>query len=329
MEYDVNNFLKPKIVDILNSGINKSKVILEPLERGFGYTLGNALRRILLSSIPGSAIVEVKIEDVLHEYSTKVGVMEDVISILLNLKGIYFKMEGRDSADISLSKKGCCIVKARDFNLSHGITIVNLDHVVANMNDLGELNIIARIVKGRGYDVAINRKNDIVHGIGWLQVDANFNPVIRVNYVVENARVKKRTDLDRLIIEIETNGTILADEAIKYAATILANQLSVFVNIENSIDKIEKCSVNDSINSVLLKSVDDLDLTVRAANCLKNERINYIGDLVQKTEIELLKTPNLGKKSLNEIKEILKLKGFSLGTVIKNWNKVLNKHING
>lgn len=319
MEPAVSEFLKPRIVNVLERGANQARVVLEPLERGFGYTLGNALRRILLSSMAGCAATQVQIEDVLHEYTSKEGVQEDIINILLNLKEVGFKLEGRDEVELQLHKKGAGKVTAADFQLPHDVSVVNPEHVIANLTTSGELKMTLRVIRGRGYEPATVRQNlEEGQQIGWLQLDASFSPIKRVSYAVENARVEQRTDLDKLILDIETNGTIDPEEAIRKAATVLSEQLSVFVDLKAEKGS-EPTAVQDSIDPVLLRPVDDLELTVRSANCLKAENIYYIGDLVQKTEVELLKTPNLGKKSLTEIKDILASKGLSLGIRLENW----------
>ncbi len=325
MQNVVSDFLRPRLVDVQELGVNTVKVVLEPLERGFGHTLGNALRRILLSSMPGCAAVEAKIDGALHEYATKEGVQEDIIDILLNLKGVQFRLEGRDSVELTLHKKGAGVVSASDFQLPHDVTIVNPDHIIANMTSAGELNMAIKVIKGRGYEPVTARADDEDRDIGWLQIDASFSPVRRVNYVVENARVEQRTDLDKLIVEIETNGTIDAEEAIRFAARTLSDQLSVFVNLEGEKQE-EEVAIKIEIDPELLRPVDDLELTVRSANCLKAESIYYIGDLVQKTVVELLKTPNLGKKSLTEIKDILAVKSFALGINIDNWDEIRKQH---
>ncbi len=316
----VREFLKPRLVEIQQVGYQRAKVVLEPLERGFGHTLGNALRRVLLSSMPGCAVTEVRIEGVLHEYTTKEGVQEDIIDILLNLKGIEFKLEGRDEVELKLIKQGEGAVVAADFELPHDVKIINPQHVIAHMTKAGELNMTVRVGRGRGYVPVSMRQNpeEESREIGWLQLDASFSPVRRVTYVVENARVEKRTDLDRLVLDLETNGTIDPEEAIRWAASILVDQLSIFVELKGE-NKAEPVRLSSEIDPFLLRSVDDLELTVRSANCLKAENIFYIGDLIQKTEVELLKTPNLGKKSLTEIKDILSTKGLSLGTRLENW----------
>lgn len=320
MQSAVNEFLTPRVIDVDELSQTRAKVTLEPLERGFGHTLGNALRRILLSSMPGCAITEVEIDGVLHEYSAIEGVQEDVIEILLNLKGVSIIMHGKDESVLSLSKKGPGPVTAGDIQVDHDIEITNSDHVIANLNESGELNMKLTVSRGRGYVPADARQSEDeeTRSIGRLQLDASFSPVHRVAYVVESARVEQRTDLDKLVLDLETNGTIDPEEAIRRAATILQQQLSVFVDLESEKEA-EAVEEEDEVDPILLRPVDDLELTVRSANCLKAENIYYIGDLVQRTEVELLKTPNLGKKSLTEIKDVLASRGLSLGLRLDNW----------
>ncbi len=320
MQGAVSEFLKPRIVDIKVDAGNRAKVTIEPLERGFGHTLGNALRRILLSSMPGAAIVNVEIEGVVHEYSALEGVQEDVIEILLNLKGVAIRMHNREEATLSLKKKGPGQVTAGDIALDHDIEIMNPDHVIANLTSAGELNMSLKIAKGRGYQPASQREGAEAEDrpIGSLQLDASFSPVSKVTYGVERARVEQRTDLDKLIIDLETNGTIDPEESIRRAATILQDQLSVFVDLQGK-EEVQQETASTDIDPILLRPVDDLELTVRSANCLKAESIYYIGDLIQRTEVELLKAPNLGKKSLTEIKDVLASHGLSLGMRLENW----------
>lgn len=320
MQNSVTEFLTPRHIDVEEISLTRAKVTLEPLERGFGHTLGNALRRILLSSMPGCAVTEVEIDGVQHEYSAIEGVQEDVIEILLNLKGLAIRMTGRDSVTLTLSKKGEGVVTAADIQLDHDVEIVNPDHVIAHMNDKGDLNMKLKVARGRGYESADSRRQDEeeTRAIGRLQLDATYSPVYRVSYVVESARVEQRTDLDKLVIDLETNGTLDPDEAIRRAATILQQQLAVFVDLEGESEP-EPVKEEDEVDPILLRPVDDLELTVRSANCLKAENIYYIGDLIQRTEVELLKTPNLGKKSLTEIKDVLASRGLSLGMRLDNW----------
>tara|TARA_B100000035_G_scaffold315469_1_gene336654 strand:+ start:8348 stop:9331 length:984 start_codon:yes stop_codon:yes gene_type:complete len=319
MQNSPTEYLKPRIVEVDLINPNRAKVVLEPMERGFGYTLGNALRRVLLSSIPGFAITEVKIDGVVHEYSTIDGVQEDVVDILLNLKKVALKIHDGAEATIHLKKDSEGEVTAADFELSHNVEIVNKDLVIANVNKGGNLNIEAKVEMGRGYQPVPQRANkDQDNVVGHLMIDASFSPIFKVSYVVESARVEQRTDLDKLIMDVETNGVVDAEQAIRDAARILMGQLSVFANLESELTEVEVQQA-PQIDPVLLRPVDDLELTVRSANCLKAENIYYIGDLIQRHENDLLKAPNLGRKSLNEIKDILATKGLSLGMKVDNW----------
>jgi DNA-directed RNA polymerase subunit alpha len=319
MSGSIAEFLKPRVVDVQSKNSYSARITLEPLERGFGHTLGNALRRVLLSSIPGCAVTEVEIEGVLHEYASIEGVQEDVINIILNLKGLAVRMEGRNEVTLTLKKKGAGPVYARDIEQVSDIEIINPDHVIANLTAAGELNMTMKVEMGRGYQPANSRINaDENRPIGRLLLDASFSPIRRVAYVVDAARVEQRTDLDKLIIDLETNGSIDPEETIRRAATILKDQLSIFVDLETTIEE-KPVQREDEVDPILLRPVDDLELTVRSANCLKGENIFYIGDLIQRTEVELLKTPNLGKKSLTEIKDILATHGLSLGMRLENW----------
>lgn len=316
----VGKLLKPRTVDVKAISPLHAKVSLEPLERGFGYTLGNALRRVLLSSIPGCAITEVEIDGVLHEYTTVEGMQEDVLELLLNLKEVAIRMHGRDEHVLTLEKKGASTVTAGDIAADHDVEIVNPDLVLCHLTKEGKLSMRLKVQRGMGYEPATARENeeDESRPIGRLQLDASYSPVHRVAYHVEAARVERRTDLDKLILDVETNGTISPEQAVREAANILHDQLSVFVDLKGKADAEEEVSAAE-VNPVLLRPIDDLELTVRSANCLKAESIHYIGDLIQRTEVELLKTPNLGKKSLTEIKEALGNKGLSLGTKLENW----------
>ncbi len=319
MAQSVNEFLTPRHIEIQEDGSTHAKITLEPLERGFGHTLGNTLRRILLSSMPGCAITEVQIDGVLHEYSTLEGVQEDVIDILLNLKGIAVSMHSMDEAVITLNKHGAGQVTAGDFQLNQDIEIANPDHVICSLNDNGSIHLEARVTRGRGYVPVDSIVDDgETRPIGVLRLDATYSPIRRVAYDVESARVEQRTDLDKLVLDLETNGTIDPEEAIRRAATILQQQLAVFVDLENEGEPIME-EKEDEIDPILIRPVDDLELTVRSANCLKAENIYYIGDLIQRTEVELLKTPNLGKKSLTEIKDVLASRGLSLGMRLEGW----------
>ncbi|MDR2238901.1 MAG: DNA-directed RNA polymerase subunit alpha [Zoogloeaceae bacterium] len=313
------SLLKPRIIDVQTLSPVHARVVMEPFERGYGHTLGNALRRILLSSMPGSAPTEVNIEGVLHEYSTLDGVREDVVDLILNLKGVVLKMHNRGEALLTLSKQGEGIVTAGDIQAGHDIEIINPDHVIAHIAPGGKLEMQIKVESGRGYVPANTRPvGEETKSIGQIMIDALFSPVRRVAYSVESARVEQRTDLDKLIMDIETNGAVEPEEAIRYAARVLVEQLSVFADLEGTPVTIEAPRPSQ-VDPVLLRPVDDLELTVRSANCLKAENIYYIGDLIQRTETELLKTPNLGRKSLNEIKEVLASRGLTLGMRLENW----------
>ncbi|WP_410499338.1 DNA-directed RNA polymerase subunit alpha [Chitinibacter sp. S2-10] len=319
MQINANELLKPRIIDVQALASAHAKVVMEPFERGYGHTLGNALRRILLSSMAGFAPTEVKIDGVVHEYSALDGVQEDVVDILLNLKGVVLKLHGRESVTLTLAKEGEGVVKASDIQLPHDVEVINPDHVIAHLSAGGKLSMDITVEKGRGYQPAPSRVNkEEGRTIGTIILDASFSPIRRVSYQVESARVEQRTDLDRLIIDIETNGVIEPDEAVRQAARMLIDQLGVFADLEGTQEeKVVEPQV--TIDPILLRPVDDLELTVRSANCLKAENIYYIGDLIQRTETELLKAPNLGRKSLNEIKEVLASKGLSLGMRLENW----------
>lgn len=314
------DLLKPRRVDVDQVSDTRARVAIEPLERGYGHTLGNALRRILLSSIPGAAIVEAEIEGVLHEYTTIEGVQEDVMDILLNLKGVAVRLNARETAELRLSKDGEGVVTAGDITIDHDVEIVNPDHVIANLTG-GKLSMVLKIASGRGYQPAASVakvSEEEGSGVGRLRLDASFSPVRRVSYAVERARVEQRTDLDKLILDIETNGSVDAADAVQTSAQILRDQVAVFVDLDaEAAAAVEE--PQEVINPMLLKPIDELDLTVRSANCLKAENVYFIGDLVQRTETELMKTPNLGKKSLNEIKEVLEGHGLGLGMELDSW----------
>lgn len=314
------DLLKPRNIQVTDLGANTSKIVLEPLERGFGHTLGNALRRILLSSVPGAAVTQVNIAGVVHEYTTVEGVQEDVIDILLNLKDLTVRLNAKDRVDLTLKKKGPGVVTAGDISLDHDVEIVDPDHVIATLTTDDELEMTITIETGRGYQPAnLRRGADAPElPLGTLVLDSSFSPVRRVVYEVDTARAGQRADMDKLIIELETDGSIDAQESISMSAQILQNQLAVFFDL--TIEEPEKeDDPQPEVDPELLRPVDDLELTVRSANCLKAEQVFYIGDLVQKTEVELLKTPNLGKKSLTEIKDVLASRGFTLGTKLENW----------
>lgn len=320
MQNIYSSFLTPRVIQVKKIDDTKAEIILEPFERGFGYTLGNALRRILLSSMEGAAVTAVQINGVLHEYSTLEGLREDIVDLLLNLKGIAFKLHGRREVVLELNKNTAGPVTAGDIKLEHDVEVMNPDYVIANLTKGGKLNMRITVALGRGYQpVSVRDKNpDRRRVIGQLLLDASFSPVRKVSYQVENARVENRTDLDKLIIYLETNGTLDPDEAIRVCATILQHQLESFVELKKTETVHSEDNVND-MNPIFIRPVDDLELTVRSANCLKGENIFFIGDLVQRDENSLLKTPNLGKKSLNEIKAVLAGRGLSLGMEIEGW----------
>lgn len=313
--------LKPRSIEVESIGPNAAIVTMEPFERGYGHTLGNALRRILLSSMIGYAPTEASIAGVVHEYSTIDGVREDVVDILLNLKGVVFKLHNRDEVTLTLKKEGEGLVTAGDIELPHDVEIINPEHVIAHLQGGGRLEMQIKVEKGRGYVPGNVRafRDDHSKTIGRIVMDASFSPVKRVSYTVESARVEQRTDLDKLVMTIETNGALTPEEAVRQAARILVDQLSVFAALEGTAEVAVSSRASPQVDPILLRPVDDLELTVRSANCLKAENIYYIGDLIQRTENELLKTPNLGRKSLNEIKEVLAARGLTLGMKLENW----------
>ena len=320
------NLLKPKSINVEPLGGHRAKVTLEPFERGYGHTLGNALRRGLLSSMVGYAPTEVTIAGVLHEYSAIDGVQEDVVHIMLNLKGVVFRLHNREEVTLVLRKEGEGPVTAADIQTPHDVEIINPDHVIAHLSQGGKLDMQIKVEKGRGYVPGSMRRygDEPTKSIGRIVLDASFAPVRRVSYAVENARVEQRTDLDKLVMEIETNGAISPEEAIRASAKILVEQLAVFAQLQGTdvgdmFDNPQQQQRSSSFDPILLRPVDELELTVRSANCLKAENIYYIGDLIQRTETELLKTPNLGRKSLNEIKEVLASRGLTLGARLENW----------
>jgi DNA-directed RNA polymerase subunit alpha len=328
--------LKPRIVDTEQVGTHHARVVMEPFERGYGHTLGNALRRVLLSSMTGYAPTEVQIVGVVHEYSTVDGVREDMVDLLLNLKGVVFKLHNREEVMLTLRKEGAGPVLASDIDVPHDVELINPNHVIATLTDGGKLDMQIKVEKGRGYVPGNLRNIGDTKSIGRIVMDASFSPVRRVSYSVESARVEQRTDLDRLILDIETNGVISPEESVRQSARILVEQLSVFAALEGGAEAVLAAATGGvsmitgssmvsgggrapQIDPILLRPVDDLELTVRSANCLKAENIYYIGDLIQRTENELLKTPNLGRKSLTEIKEVLASKGLTLGQKLDNW----------
>jgi len=320
MSVSATQVLRPRGIGIEKIAHNRARVVIEPLERGFGHTLGNALRRVLLSAIPGFAITEVEIDGVLHEYTTVEGLQEDVIDVLLNLKDVAIRMHNVDQTTLSLVKQGPGLVTAGEIKVDHNVEILNPEHVICHLTKDMSLNMRLKIERGFGYQPAASRRapDEESRTIGRLLLDASFCPVRRVAYAVEAARVEQRTDLDKLVLDIETNGTIDAEDAVRAAADILTEQLSVFGDFTQR-ERGGAKPIASGVDPVLLRPIDDLELTVRSANCLKAENIYYIGDLIQRTEVELLKTPNLGKKSLTEIKEVLAQRGLSLGMKLENW----------
>jgi len=321
MYHNADEFLTPKEIKIDAIDDFHSKIVLEPFERGFGHTMGNALRRILLSSMPGYAIIEVRIDGVLHEYSTLEGVQEDVIDILLNLKQVAIELEGEEYETVlTVTKKGPGELYAGDIAEQSNAKIYNPELVIAHLTQDKEFKMELKVRRGRGYETVSERmpEDEEEHSVGVLNLDATYSPVLRVAYSVDNARFEGRADLDKLTLDVETKGSLDPEAAIRRAATILQQQLKVFVDLDSALLK-EPVKQEAEFDPVLLRPVEDLELTVRSANCLKAENIHYIGDLVQRTETDLLKTPNLGKKSLNEIKEVLASRSLSLGMHLDNW----------
>lgn len=312
------DLIRPRLINVSPLENHTARIVIEPLERGFGHTLGNALRRVLLSSITGCAVTEATIDGVLHEYAFLDGVQEDVIDILLNLKGLAIRLAYADDVTLRLEKFGPGIVTAGDIGLTHDVEIVNPDLVIAQLTSAVQLSMNLRVQKGRGYQPVSARDLNAECPIGTLHLDAWFSPIKKVSYAVESARVEQRTDLDRLVLEIETNGTVDPEEAVRNAAGILNQHLAVLVDLRG--EELPRVSETvPSFDPLLLRPVDDLELTVRSANCLKAENIFYIGDLILRTEVDLLRTPNLGKKSLMEIKDVLATKGLQLGMRLENW----------
>ena len=313
--------IKPQQLDVKpgNDPARQATVFAEPLERGFGLTLGNALRRVLMSSLQGAAITSVQIDNVLHEFSSVAGVREDVTDIVLNLKGVAIRMEVEGPKRLSISAKGPSIVTAGDISESAGIEILNKDHVICHLDDGADLYMELTVNTGKGYVAAEkNRPEDAP--IGLMPVDAIYSPVKKVSYDVQPTREGQVLDYDKLTLKLETDGSITPDDAVAYAARILQDQLSIFVNFDEP-ESARAESEDDGLefNPLLLKKVDELELSVRSANCLKNDNIVYIGDLIQKTEAEMLRTPNFGRKSLNEIKEVLSGMGLHLGMDVEEW----------
>jgi len=311
--------IKPNKVEFTSNGRAKVSLVAEPLERGFGLTLGNALRRVLLSSLRGAAVTAVQIDGVLHEFSSIPGVREDVTDIVLNIKEIAIKMDGDDAKRMVVRKQGPGVVTAGDIQTVGDIEILNPEHVICTLDEGAEIRMEFTVNNGKGYVPAErNRAEDAP--IGLIPVDSLYSPVKKVSYRVENTREGQVLDYDKLTMAIETDGSITGEDAVAFAARILQDQLGVFVNFDEPQKEAEEEAVTElAFNPALLKKVDELELSVRSANCLKNDNIVYIGDLIQKTEAEMLRTPNFGRKSLNEIKEVLASMGLHLGMEVPAW----------
>ncbi len=315
------DLIKPNKLEV-SPGSDKQRfttVVAEPLERGFGVTLGNALRRILLSSLQGAAVTSVQIDGVLHEFSSIAGVREDVTDLILNIKDIAIRMQGEGPKRMTLRKQGPGVVTAGDIQVTGDVAILNADHVLCTLDEGADIRMEFTVDTGKGYVPADrNRAEDAP--IGLIPVDSLYSPVRKVSYRVENTREGQILDFDKLTMTIETDGSVSPDDALAYAARILQDQLEVFVNFEEPKKAEERTSIPElAFNPAFLKKVDELELSVRSANCLKNDNIVYIGDLVQKTEAEMLRTPNFGRKSLNEIKEVLAQMGLHLGMEVSGW----------
>ncbi len=309
--------IKPTNLDIESSD-NKAKIVVEPLERGFGLTLGNALRRVLLSSLQGGAVTSIKINGVLHEFSVIPGVREDVTDIVLNIKGLAVAVNGEGAKTMTLKAEGPCEVTAAMIETGHDVEIKNPELVICNLDAGAKINMELTVNTGKGYvPAAMNKAPDAP--IGVIAVDAIYSPVRKVSYKVDNTRVGQATDYDKLTMVVETNGVVSPEDAVAYAARILQDQLKPFINFDEPEAEAEVEKEELPFNKNLLKKVDELELSVRSANCLKNDNIVYIGDLVQKTEAEMLRTPNFGRKSLNEIKEVLAKMGIHLGMDTPGW----------
>ena len=314
--------IKPTNLDVTSEGGKRSKIVVEPLERGFGLTLGNALRRVLLSSLQGGAVTAIKIDGVLLEYSVISGVREDVTDIVLNVKGLAVAVHSEGQKTMTLKaeagSEGPCVVTAGMIETGHDVEIMNPDHVICNLDAGGKISMELTVDTGKGYVPASQNKPSDAP-IGLIAVDAIFSPVKKVSYKVENTRVGQITDYDKLTMVVETNGVVTPEDAVAYAARILQDQLKPFINFDEPENEAVDVKEELPFNRNLLKKVEELELSVRSANCLKNDNIVYIGDLVQKTEAEMLRTPNFGRKSLNEIKEVLNKMGIHLGMDTPGW----------
>ncbi len=311
--------IKPTNLEVTSGeGGNKAKIVVEPLERGFGLTLGNALRRVLLSSLQGGAVTAIKIDGVLHEFSVIPGVREDVTDIVLNVKGLAVAVHSEGQKMMTLKAEGPCTVTAAMIETGHDVEIMNPDHVICNLDAGAKISMELTVDTGKGYVPAYQNKPADAP-IGLIAVDAIYSPVKKVSYKVDNTRVGQITDYDKLTLTVETNGVVSPEDAVAYAARILQDQLKPFINFDEPENEVEDVKEELPFNRNLLKKVEELELSVRSANCLKNDNIVYIGDLVQKTEAEMLRTPNFGRKSLNEIKEVLAKMGIHLGMETPGW----------
>ena len=314
------DLIKPHSIDFGgDEHASKAKIIAEPLERGFGLTLGNALRRVLLSSLQGAAVTAIQIDGVLHEFSSISGIREDVTDIVLNVKAIALRLHSEGSRRVRLRAQGPCVVTASMIDGGADVEIVNGDQIICTLDDGANLSMELTVDRGKGYvSAAANRPEDAP--IGLIPVDSIFSPVRKVTYKIDNARVGQVTDYDKLTMQVETNGTVNVEDAVALAARIMQDQLSGFINFDEPQAAASEMPKDDlPFSRHLLRKVDELELSVRSANCLKNDNIVYIGDLVQKTEAEMLRTPNFGRKSLNEIKEVLTQMGLHLGMDVANW----------
>lgn len=328
MSRNWRDLIRPKAIHIETDSSSEfyGKFTCEPLERGFGITIGNSLRRVLLASLQGAAITAIRIDGALHEFTTIPDVVEDVTDIILNLKEVVFKAESPRTYTVRLEKEGPGLVTAGDIALVDGLSILNPDHPIATLDKKGPLSMELTVAVGRGY-VSAERNKTPTMSIGTIPIDALFSPIRKVNYTVQNARVGQQTDYDKLVIEVWTNGAVKPSDAVAFAAKILKEQLSIWVNFEESEETSYQAVMSDDepLNENLFRSVEELELSVRSANCLQNANITLIGELVQRTEQDMLKTKNFGRKSLKEIKEILANMGLSLGMKIDNWPQLLER----
>jgi DNA-directed RNA polymerase subunit alpha len=314
-----SELIKPNKLEVVSSSAIKAVIVAEPLERGYGLTLGNALRRVLLSSLQGAAVTAVQIDGVLHEFSSISGVREDVTDIVLNIKEISIKMEGDGPKRMVIRKEGPGTVTAGDIQTVGDVQILNPQHVICTLDEGAEIRMELTVNTGKGY-VAADRNRSEDAPIGLIPVDSLYSPVRKVSYKIDNTREGQVLDYDKLTLTVETDGSVTPEDAVAYAARIVQDQLSIFVNFdEPQKEEIREEVAELAFNPALLKKVDELELSVRSANCLKNDNIVYIGDLIQKTEAEMLRTPNFGRKSLNEIKEVLAGMGLHLGMEVPAW----------